>query len=213
QAYRIRVVHDDAPTFFEMPALPPPAVQHPAILALSGPTAATDPYVYEFLRAMDEAMLTADAAADFAVLLLRYAPVGRLIRTRKHIPLLVCGETRHATADVRHAGIPQLIAEAVAAFYSNNMTREQVLAVPPLPSKVVPGITIKGTSPIFFKIPATQELVAAVMGGVYPSTDMIVHAHLPVIPSPVRRLDEGMKPLDNRLVIMSCFEAFKQFVH
>jgi hypothetical protein len=72
---------------------------------------------------------------------------------------------------------------------------------------------MKGTSPIFFKIPVTQELVTAVIGGVYPTTETIVQAHLPAIARPVYRLNEGMKPLDNRLIILSCYEAFKQFVH
>ncbi|KAJ7701428.1 hypothetical protein B0H17DRAFT_859632, partial [Mycena rosella] len=79
----------------------------------------------------------------------------------------------------------------------------------PLLSKVIPGITIKDTSPIFFKIPVTQELVTAVIGGVYPTTETIVHAHLPAIPRPVYRLNEGMKPPDNRCIILFCYEVFK----
>jgi hypothetical protein len=188
---------------------------------------------------MDLAMLPVDAEEsavnDFAVLLLQelgYLPVGRVIRTRKDIPLVICGENRHAKTDVciiddggilllvqedkRHAvagnPVPQLVAEAIAAFHSNNVTREQTFGLPRLPSKVVPGITMKGTSPTFFKVLVTQELATAVMGGVYPTTETIVQAHLPTIPRPLDRLNEGMKPLDNRLLIMACFEAFKQFV-
>ncbi|KAJ7870143.1 hypothetical protein B0H14DRAFT_2345757, partial [Mycena olivaceomarginata] len=176
------------------------------------------------------------AVDDFAVLLfqeLGYVPVGRVIRTRKDIPLVICGEHRHAKTDVciiddggilllvqedkRHADggnpVPQLVAEAIAAFQSNNLTRELTFGLPPLPFKVVPGITMKGTSPIFFKVPVSQELVTAVIGGVYPATETIVQAHLPAIPRPAERLNEGMKPQDNRLIIMSCYEAFKQFVH
>ncbi|KAF7372156.1 hypothetical protein MVEN_00074700 [Mycena venus] len=241
-AYHIRVVYQDAATFFQIPGpgLPAPAVQHPAVLTLSGPATATDASVYQFLRTMDLAMLPVDAEEsavdDFAVLLLQelgYVPVGRVIRTRKDIPLVICGENRHAKTDVciiddggilllvqedkRHADggnpVPQLVAEAIAAFHSNNVTREQTLGLPPLPSKVVPGITMKGTSPIFFKLPISQELVSAVIGGVYPATETIVQAHLPAIPRPAERLNEGMKPQDNRLIIMSCYEAFKQFVH
>ncbi|KAJ7746577.1 hypothetical protein B0H16DRAFT_940479 [Mycena metata] len=239
-AYRMRVVYQDAPTFFQIPALPPPTVRHPAVLTLPDPAAAVDEDVYEFLRAMDLAMLPVgeeeSAVDDFAVILLRelaYTPVGRVIRTRKHLTLLICGERRHTQADVcimddggilllvqedkRHESggepIPQLVAKAIAAFRSNNMTREQTLGLPPLPSKDIPGITMKGTSPIFFKIPVSQELVEAVVGGMYPATETIVHAHLPTIARPAHRLNEGMKPLDNRLAILSCYEAFKQFVH
>ncbi|KAJ7854176.1 hypothetical protein B0H14DRAFT_2756886 [Mycena olivaceomarginata] len=181
-AYHIRVVYQDATTFFQIPGpgLPAPTVQHPAVLTLAGPAAATEPGVYQFLRE--------SAVNDFAVLLLQelgYLPVGRVIRTRKDIPLVICGENRHAKTDVciiddggilllvqedkRHAvagnPVPQLVAEAIAAFHSNNVTREQTFGLPPLPSKVVPGITMKGTSPIFFKVPVSQELVMAVIGG------------------------------------------------
>ncbi|KAJ7160967.1 hypothetical protein C8R46DRAFT_955893 [Mycena filopes] len=239
-AYHIRVVYQDAATFFQIPGLPVPAVQNPAVLTLPGPAAATDARVYQFLRAMDLATVApvdADseesAVDDFAVLLfqeLGYVPVGRVIRTRKNIPLVICGEKRHAKTDVciidddgmlllvvqedkRRNPVPQLVAEAIATFYSNNLTREQTFGVPPLPSKVVPGITMKGTSPIFFKVPVSQELVTAVIGGVYPATETVVQAHVPTIPRPARRLTEGKKPQDNRLIIMSCYEAFKQFVH
>ncbi|KAJ6576507.1 hypothetical protein DFH09DRAFT_362087 [Mycena vulgaris] len=239
-AYHIRVVYQDAATFFQIPSLPPPAVKHPAVLTLPGPATATDSSVYQFLRAMDLAMLPVDAGEsavdDFAVLLLQelgYVPVGRVLRTRKDIPFVICGEHRHAKMDVciiddvgilllvqedkRHADggnpVPQLVAKAIAAFHTNNVTREQTFGVPPLPSKVVPGITMKGTSPIFFKVLVSQELAMAVMGGVYPATETIVLAHLPSIPRPADRWNEGMKPRDNRLIIMSCFEAFKQFVH
>ncbi|KAK6967040.1 hypothetical protein R3P38DRAFT_2753981 [Favolaschia claudopus] len=239
-SYRIRVEYLDVATFFQIPDLPQPTVRHPAILTLSDPANTTDEDVYQFLRGMEQAMLPLDAEEsavdDFAVLLLRevgYAPLGRIIRTRKDIPLVICGENRHAKTDVciiddsgilllvqedkRHLEggnpIPQLIAEAIAAFQSNNVTREQVLGLPPLHSKVVAGITMKGTAPIFFKIPMTQELSAAVMGGRYPIVETVVQALLPPIERPSSRLVEGMLPLDNRLRLLSCYEAFKQFVN
>ncbi|KAJ7938144.1 hypothetical protein B0H13DRAFT_1134084 [Mycena leptocephala] len=239
RAYRIRVVYQDAATFFQIPGpdLPAPVVQHPAVLTLPDSATATESPVYQFLRTMDLAMLPVEvgesAVDDFAVLLLEelgYVSFGRVTRTRKSIPLVIFGENRHAKTDVciddsgilillvqedkRLGGnpVPQLVAEAIAAFQSNNVTREQTFGLPRLPSKVVPGITMKGTSPTFFKVLVTQELATAVMGGVYPTTETIVQAHLPTIPRPLDRLNEGMKPLDNRLLIMACFEAFKQFV-
>ncbi|KAJ7055107.1 hypothetical protein C8F01DRAFT_1221249 [Mycena amicta] len=184
RAYNIRVVYQDVATFFQISSptgrLPTPAVQHPAVLTLDDPASATD--------------ASESAVDDFAVLLLQelgYAPIGRVIRTRKNIPLtdlciiddggillLVHGDKRQGNP------VPQLVAEAIAAFQSNNLTRD-------------------------------QELVAAVVGGVYLATESIVQAHLPAIPRPADRLNEGMKPgpQDNRLAIMSCYEAFKQFVH
>jgi hypothetical protein len=108
---------------------------------------------------------------------------------------------------------PQLIAEAIAAFATNNQAREQTLGRAPLPSKVMAGITMVGTSPTFYKIKVTQELVTAIGQGAYPQMVTIVYAHVPAIPRPNRRWNEGMKPLDNRQIILSCYEAFKKFVN
>jgi len=186
--------------------------------------------------AMSPAPTEESAVDDFAVLLLRaigYTRRDRVFRTRKDIPLLICGEARHAKTDVciidddevlllvqedkRHKENSdpesQLIAEAIAAFAANNEIRQHTLALPPLSSKVMAGITMKGTAPIFYKINVTTELVTSVGGGVYPDTPTVVYAHIPSIPRPNRRWSEGMKPLDNRQIILSCYEAFKVFVN
>lgn len=103
------------------------------------------------------------AVDDFAVHLFRALgytgrAVARTTRTRKDLPFLVCGEERHAKADVcimdgleilllvqedkRHLDSsdpePQLIANAIAAFYNNNITRVQALGLPTLQDKVIP---------------------------------------------------------------------------
>ena len=44
---------------------------------------------------------------------------------------------------------PQLIAEAIAAFYNKNDTRVRALGLPTLQNNVIPGITMKGTMPTF----------------------------------------------------------------
>ncbi|KAN0080323.1 hypothetical protein V8E55_009889 [Tylopilus felleus] len=186
--------------------------------------------------AMSPAPVEESAVDDFAVLLLRalgYNTRGRVLRTRKDIPLVICGENSHAKVDVciidqneisllvqedkRHMDNsdpePQLIAQAIAAFAANNQTRQQTLNQPPLDSKIMAGITMKGTAPIFYKIGVTAALVTSVGGGVYPQAVTTVYAHVPNIPRPNRRWSEGMKPLDNRQVILSCYEAFKQFVN
>ncbi|KAJ7759361.1 hypothetical protein DFH07DRAFT_1023649 [Mycena maculata] len=139
------------------------------------------------------------AVDDFAVLLLKelgYMPIGREDKGQ--------GDTGNP--------VPQLVAEAIGAFHYNNKNREQMFGLPRLPSKVVPGITMQGSAPTFFKVPVSQELVEAVMEGVDPATETIVYAHLLSIPRPLERLNEGMKPVDNRL-IMSCYEAFRQFLN
>ncbi|KAF9059108.1 hypothetical protein BDP27DRAFT_1342072 [Rhodocollybia butyracea] len=69
-----------------------------------------------------------------------------------------------------------------------------------------------GTFPTFFKIHVTQELNSGVMTGTLPDAPTVVIGHVPVIPRPNRKLSEGMKCLDNRLAILQCYEAFKQFI-
>jgi len=58
----------------------------------------------------------------------------------------------------------------------------------------------------------TTELIQCVQRGEYLATPTVVLAHIPEIPRPTRRLSEGMRPLDNRHIILQCYEAFKQFV-
>ncbi|KAJ6520281.1 hypothetical protein C8R45DRAFT_1066676 [Mycena sanguinolenta] len=230
-AYNIRVEYHDAETFFQSPALPAPVLEHPAILQCSESRLdITDRDVYKFIRAMDLAMMP---LIQGIVLLdeLGYSGVGRALRTCKDIWFLNCGENRNATTDVcivddnneilllvqdsedrlpEHPR-PQLVAKAIAAFQSNNLLRRQGGLSPHI-FKVIPGIVMNGTSPGFSKIPVTPELVSGVISGIYPATETIVEAHLPAIPRPSRRSQEGMRPLDNRLAMLSCYEAFKQFV-
>jgi len=239
-AYNIRVVLQDAPTFFGVAQLPAPVTTPEEILVVDDANATTSDEGYVLLRTLDIAMSPPpneeSAVDDFAVALLRacgYIRRGRVVRTRKDINFLVCGENRHAKTDVcilddneilllvqedkRHMDSSnpeaQLIAEAIAAFDSNNYTRERTLGLTPLQSKIIPGITMKGTAPTFYKIPVTTTLVNAVATGTYPQQETVVYAHIPDVPRPARRWSEGMKPLDNRRIILSCYEAFKQFVN
>ncbi|KAH9050758.1 hypothetical protein EDB84DRAFT_1259073 [Lactarius hengduanensis] len=240
-AYNIAVEYQDATTFFGTHDLPQPATVNPAVLTDTGPDDAADDSVYELLRTMDLAMSPApaeeSAVDDFVVLLLRalrYNTRGRVLRTRKDIPLVICGENRYAKTDVciidqneilllvqedkrrfmdNSDPEPQLIAVAIAAFAANNQTRRQTLNLTPFDSKMMAGITVRGTAPIFYKIKVTAALVTSIGGGAYPQEATTVYAHIPNILRPNRRWNEGMKPLDNRQVILSCYEAFKQFVN
>ena len=65
-----------------------------------------------------------------------------------------------------------------------------------------------GSMPTFYKIPVTPELVRAVESGERPEEETVVHAYRPEVPRP----EEGMRPLDNRPIILSCFEAFRQLL-
>jgi hypothetical protein len=77
----------------------------------------------------------------------------------------------------------------------------------------MPGIILVGSSPTFYKIPVTKKLAQVVALGSFPATPTVVHAHLPAVPRPARRLSEGIKPLDNRRHIFACYEVFRQFVN
>ncbi|KAI6100413.1 hypothetical protein EV401DRAFT_1877610, partial [Pisolithus croceorrhizus] len=232
---------EDAATFFETPHLPAPTI-HPNVITTLECNDAPDDDTYRIIRTLDLAMSikTAQESAvdDFAMILLRalgYEPRGRTLRTRRDLLLVICGENRQAKADVvlidedeiillvqenkRHLSEtegdpePQLIAEAIATFAFNNRRRVLTLGLPTLSSKVLAGITMMGTCPIFYKIEVTGELVRAVAGGIYPTTQTVVHAHIPAVPRHRRHWIEGMKPLDCRRVILSCYEAFKRSVN
>ena len=238
KAYNIIVDYQDAATFFGQP-LPNPPV-HPDLLNYLSADDQTDDEAFILLRLMELAMVprpTQESATDdFTAHLLKilgYAPRPRVIRTRNDIPFLICGEYRKARTDVcilsrdginlvvqedkRHFEImeplPQLVAEAIAAFQDNNATCARVLRQPPITSKVMAGIEMTGTFPKFYKIPVTEELVTGVETAQYPANTTIVHGHIPEIPRPTKGEEEGMVPLDNRRVILACFEAFKQFVN
>jgi hypothetical protein len=71
---------------------------------------------------------------------------------------------------------------------------------------------MSGTLPTFFKIPVTQQLVTAIGRGEPPAHMTAVAFHPPSLARPKLCLDEGMKPLDNRQQIMSCYEAFKAII-
>ncbi|KAL5480551.1 hypothetical protein ACEPAI_1821 [Sanghuangporus weigelae] len=240
-AYNIRVEPQDAATFFGTPVLPDPVLAPAEVLKAARADQASSDDGYLFLHTLELAMAISpdedSAVVDFMVALFRACGctgVGRVARTRKEMPLLICGENRHTKTDVcivndndeirllvqedkRHMeGFdpePQLIAEAIAALTANNRTRVRTLSLPPLHSKVMPGITLTGTTPTFYKIPVSIDLVTAVQGGVYPQQETVVRVHVPALPRPARRWSEGMTPLDNRRIILACYEAFKQFVN
>ncbi|KAK0200435.1 hypothetical protein DFS33DRAFT_1277871 [Desarmillaria ectypa] len=102
---------------------------------------------------------------------------------------------------------PELIAEAIAAFQENNKQRAR-LFLDPLPVQILPGITVVGTCPTFYKITVTSELDHCIRHGQYPVTQTAVYRHTPRVP---RRRSEGMRPLPSRELIR-CYEAFKRIV-
>ena len=238
-AYNIHIEFQDAATFFGVNPLPQPAVANEVLTRLDADDMTNDSH-YKFVRymnlAMDPVPGEESAVDDFAVCLLTllgFVPRPRMTRTRADIPLIICGEQHHAKTDVcvvdeddilllvqedkrhkeRKDPEPQLIVEAIAAFQANNTRRTRVLGQETIDTKVMPGITLVGSSPTFYKIPVTKELANSVALGRFPLTETVVYAHLPTVPRPARRLSEDMKPLDNRRHILACYEAFKQFMN
>ena len=106
---------------------------------------------------------------------------------------------------------PQIIAEAVEAFYENNRARKAA-GLAKLQSKTFAGITMVGTAPTFYKIPVTDEILISLATSQYPPQVTTVEKLVPPVPFPERLANDGMKPLVNRRIILQCFEAFRQFL-
>ena len=239
RAYNITVEFQDAATFFGVNPLPQPAVAGELLNHLTHHEM-VDEQNYKLLQymklAMDPIPKSESAVDQFALHLLSllcYVPRPRIACTQSVIPLTICGQECYAPTDVHIMGSDdtilllvqedkghlrpsnpeaQLIATAIAAFQANNSMRRLVLGQNPLAHEVMPGITLAGSSPIFYKIPVTTQLAQSVEAGTYPAIPTVVHAHLPVLARPAQRLIEGMRPLDNRANILACFEAFNRFV-
>jgi len=79
-------------------------------------------------------------------------------------------------------------------------------------AKEFAAIAFRGTAPMFYKIPITANLLESLASVQFPSQQTIVQRLIPPVPNMSRLLEDGMLPLENRHVILQCFEAFKQFV-
>ena len=241
-AYKIKVVYQDPQTFFGVTDLPPPNIQtHPTRPPFSAQDFATakEPGTSSMLRYMDDITSATDpenrGAITIALVrelfdLLLYTDFGlkreMILKTKlNYLPsqgrppeVDIC--IRHdfkiillvVRVDRQSRGFdpePRLISDTIAALpYNDNIMRVKRLGTEPLTSKVMPGIVMKGSMPTFYMIPVTSELVRAVESGERPEEETVVHAYRPEVPRP----EEGMKPLDNRSIILSCFEAFRQLL-
>jgi len=234
-AFNIQVDTVDAATFFNMEQLPHPLVS-PVILLNErrpqGPLVKDDRLFFHYMRDAEkgEESLVDDFAA-FILGMFGYDEPERIIHQRKEISFIMCGMEVDAKPDVcvmseseylllvqedkrgtnRTDPEPQLIAEAIAAFYQNNL-RRRLAGHPPMNSQTIPGITMVGVVPVFYRIPITVELVQCVQAGSFPTQPTIVQRCIPPVPNPDAYPDEGLVPVTNRVVVMQCFEAFKAFV-
>ncbi|OJA09320.1 hypothetical protein AZE42_07477 [Rhizopogon vesiculosus] len=123
--------------------------------------------------------------------------------------LLLVQEDKRYTGTSSDEVEPQLIAEAIAAFYENNRRRREV-GICTVPSKVFAGIVMSGTTPIFYKIPITEELIDAISCAQHPPNQTVVDKLVPPVPHLHSYSSDGMIPLENRRIIIQCLEAFKQ---
>jgi hypothetical protein len=234
-AYNIKVAYQDLQTFFGIKDLPSPDVESDALTAQDVNTAArwTSSMLFhmdrvaepdetgrksstiDFVKAVFNVLNYPDALQRrflLAWLKLDYlASQGR----RPQVDVCISDDTFAilllAKVDMHLRGFdpePRLISDAIAAFHNDNIRRATYLRTDPLTSKVMPGIVVDETMPTFYKIPITSELVKAVESGERPEEETIVHAYRPEVPRP----EEGIRPLDNRFIILSCFEAFRRFM-
>ncbi|KAM6499929.1 hypothetical protein JOM56_005437 [Amanita muscaria] len=177
-AYNIKVICQDAGTFFKSPALPAPSI-------------------IPDTRRRRVAM----TRKDIPFFHLRRACKNRCIDCGRTDILLIVQENERYLDDSDPE--PQLFAKAIVAFSANN--------TPPVFAlfKIIPGVIMKGTSPIFYKVHVATALTGAIALGRCPEVEPIVYAHVPSLPRPAHRWNEGMKPLDDRRL---CYEAFRHFL-
>ncbi|KAF8908177.1 hypothetical protein CPB84DRAFT_1725221 [Gymnopilus junonius] len=135
--------------------------------------------------------------------------------------ILLVQEDRHQGQAYLHDIEPQLVAEAIAAFHQNN-GNHRLAGLPELTYKLIPGIAMIGTAVVFYLIPVTKALDitfkhyldVAITTASYPADEMVVLQFIPPVPDSAHYGDhgKGMWPLENRCIILQCFEAFKKFV-
>jgi hypothetical protein len=237
-AYNITIIPQTKAEFFGTDDFPnPTGPSISGFMTNESRETATDKRTKQLLYYLDLAMdpkvgLEESAVGNFAAELLRgldYDDKDRIVFIWRAIPFLICGETSIAQTDVcamddyeillllqddkRLTSIkdpePQVIAEAIAAFAMNNMSRERMLNLRPRDAITFPAITMAGTTPAFYKVTVTAALCKAVETGTYPKIETRVFRYIPTLP---RRNSDGMRPLPNRLEILRCLEAFKKFL-
>lgn len=101
----------------------------------------------------------------------------------------------------------QIIAEAITVLSLNNENR-MLAGLPHHEFVPFPAIAMFGTTPVFYKIPVTTELVRAVQNGTYPEFETRVHCFTPILPYKY----EEMRSLLNRVEALRCLKVLKNFI-
>ena len=169
-----------------------------------------------------------DDVARELLRLLNFEEKGTLLRSRYAIPFLISGDTgRIAQTDLcliqgsstilliiqedktgfsQKDPKAQVIAEAIAAFQYNNLSRDQA-GLDTVESMTIPAMIMIGTRPIFYKIPVTRALSDAVARAQYPAFQTTVFK---CTVNPLsRRQSDGMEAPEFRQDILKHYNAFK----
>lgn len=101
-----------------------------------------------------------------------------------------------------------MVAQAIAAFHQSNQRRIQN-GQPPWIGRYVAAIIMYGTAPVFYRVPVTQAFMDALASNQYPADQMLVHRFVPPVPNQHSYKEQGMRPLNNREIILQCLGAFK----
>lgn len=97
---------------------------------------------------------------------------------------------------------PQLIAEAIAAYQTNNKTRITT-GREPLDAMTIPGITMVGTWPTFYLVQVTRHLKDSITLGSFPEHETRVRKF-----SPMYHGSPSMRNLQNRRTVLRCYDRF-----
>ncbi|RDB15209.1 hypothetical protein Hypma_004706 [Hypsizygus marmoreus] len=196
----------------ESPSLPPPPVTVSDVILnneeLPEDNANCTKADRQFFYLMGDATMPGEESfvEDFLVFLLDLVDYNcgtRVVHTRCELEFNMCGETVDAKPDVGVFDGPgisgtcvllakvdksgtiseaMLIAEAIAAF-TDACRIARSIGRPAPRMKTVAGIIMDRTTPAYYKIPITEELIYEVMAGQYPQTRTVVQRFTPVSPS------------------------------
>ncbi|KAF8881159.1 hypothetical protein CPB84DRAFT_1735260 [Gymnopilus junonius] len=235
RAFNIQLKTIDAATFFGQALLPVPQVSHVVLSNEKRPTGVLNKTDRLFFRHMQDARNGEESLVnDFAAFILcmfGYDDPDGVIHQRKELSFIMRGSLVEAKPNVcvmsesgylllvqedkrgthRTNAEPQLIAEAIAVFYQNNLRRDWT-GQTQLVSQTIPGIIMVGVVPTFYLITVTADLLTSVISGSYPSEATIVKRCIPPVLNLNSYPEEGIVPLANRVIVMQCFQAFKAFV-
>ncbi|PPQ86429.1 hypothetical protein CVT25_008087 [Psilocybe cyanescens] len=237
-AFNIRVVEAGMAAFFNTTELPQPMVSTTILANVDkpdGPLIKDDRLFFQYMKMVEKPRSSESRVDDFAAFLLRitnYDELDRVICQRTEISFPMVGQRVDAKFDVclvndleflllvqedkRVASYedpePQVIAEAIAAFYQNNL-RRRLSGLQPLAFKYIPAIAMIDTAPVFYRIPVTTMLLDALATASYPQEETTVLRFIPPVPNQERYQVDGMRPLANRRAILQCFEAFKAVIN